>query len=65
MFKVGDRVRNGVYVCGEYRPMEDGVVTRVCSGYCEVDVMSHRGGAPWIKLISWGELRHEEGRGDE
>ena len=51
MFKVGDRVRTGVYVCGEWKGCELGIVTRVVdSGTIEVDVMSLHGGRPWIKL---------------
>lgn len=58
--KVGDHVRTGVYVLGEYRPMEDGYIVATHSGYCDVDVMSHHGGAPWIKKIEHTCLRKVE-----
>lgn len=62
MFQIGERVRTGVYVCGEFRPMVDGIIVAVHNGYCDVDVMSFRGGAPWVRSYTYGELRREEGR---
>lgn len=57
MMKPGQKVQCGVYVCGEYRPTYIGVVTRVCSGYCEVDIMGLHGGAPWVIKKTNSELR--------
>ena len=59
-FRVGDRVRTGVYVGDEYRPLSDGIVTAVHSGYCAVDVMGFRGGAVWTQLYANNELRFLE-----
>lgn len=46
-FKVGDKVYTGVFVCGEWRRMASGIITKV-GGCYEVDVMSLHGGAPWL-----------------
>ncbi len=57
----GQKVQCGVYVCGEYRPTYTGVVTQVYSGYCDVDIMSLHGGAPWIVKQPNSHLREVEG----
>jgi len=46
--RVGDKVETCVYVCGERRPMNRGMVVRVHSGYCDVDIGSLHGCAPWV-----------------
>ena len=47
--KIGDMVRLGVWVCGEWQPMSLGKVTAIRDGYIEADVMGIHGGAPWIQ----------------
>ena len=46
--QVGDRVRCGVFVAGEWRPMHVGIVVQTVFGLCAVDRMSLHGGAPWV-----------------
>ena len=48
--KVGDMVRCGVYVCGEWKPSSSGrVVSQSADGsVSNVDIMSHHGGRPWV-----------------
>ena len=50
--KVGDMVETCVYVCHQRIPMDRGRVISINGGVAEVDVMSHHGGAPWVKLES-------------
>lgn len=59
---VGDRVRIGVWVCGEWKPMSLGVVTAISndSTLASVDVMSLHGGRPWVRTEQIGHLRKEE-----
>ena len=48
-FCVGQKVYTTVNVGGKTQRMAVGVIVRIHSGYCDVDVMSHHGGAPWIQ----------------
>lgn len=57
--RIGDKVRCGVYVGGEWRPSEMGIVVtqsfdRSVSG---VDVMSLHGGRPWVRQEQTSHLR--------
>ncbi len=45
---VGDKVETAVFVCGKRVPMWQGIIVRVHSGYCDVDIGSLHGAAPWI-----------------
>jgi hypothetical protein len=55
---IGDRVTTGVYVCGEYQPMCEGIITRrIDSQLVEVDVMSLHGGRPWLRVEQESHLR--------
>ena len=45
---VGDMVRLGIWVCGEWQPMQLGKVVTTQGGFIEADVMGIHGGAPWI-----------------
>lgn len=56
MFKVGDKVHTCVFVAGVRQKMSAGIVTAIHSGWCEVDVMSLHGGAPWIRFESNSHL---------
>lgn len=60
--QVGDRVRTGVYVCGEWVPMTLGVVTSISGDgtLANVDVMGLHGGRPWIRLEQVSHLRKED-----
>jgi hypothetical protein len=52
--KIGDRVRCGVYVMGEWKPMHIGIVTRDHGdGTYDVDRMSPHGGRPWVEREQW------------
>lgn len=57
--KVGDMVRMGVYVLGEWRPSYSGRVVGMSSdgSVSEVDVMSHHGGRPWVHLVETSHLQ--------
>lgn len=59
--KVGDRVRTGVYVIGEWHPMSLGIVVAVSTdgSTAMVDVMSLHGGAPWLRTEMTSHLRLE------
>jgi hypothetical protein len=58
--RVGDKVRIGVYVCGEFRPMSLAIVVEdIDSQLCRVDKMSLHGGAPWITIEQKAYLRKE------
>lgn len=59
--KIGDRVRCGVYVMGEWRPSSAGiVVSQTPDGtVCGVDIMSLHGGAPWVRQECTNHLRLE------
>lgn len=59
--KVGDRVRTGVYVCNEWKPMHLGVVVAISNDgqLARVDVMGLHGGAPWIRNEQVSHLRKE------
>jgi|JI9StandDraft_1071089.scaffolds.fasta_scaffold14540_2 hypothetical protein len=60
--KVGDMVRCGVYVLGEWNPMQSGrVVSQSSHGATSyVDIMSHHGGAPWVLPEVTAHLRKIE-----
>jgi hypothetical protein len=60
--KVGDMVRTGVYVLGEWRSSYSGRVVRLSADgtTAEVDVMSHHGGRPWIHFEATSHLRKME-----
>jgi hypothetical protein len=57
--KIGDKVRSGVYVLGEWRPMHIGiVVSQTADGSVSgVDRMSLHGGAPWVVHEQTSHLR--------
>jgi hypothetical protein len=50
MVQIGDKVKTGVYVLGEWMPMYIGIVVdqSIDQTISKVDVMSLHGGAPWI-----------------
>jgi len=48
-WSIGQKVWTTVSVSGETRRMAKGEITGIHSGYCDVDVMSLHGGAPWIQ----------------
>ena len=47
-WRVGQKVWTSVSFGGVRKRMTQGVIVAVHSGYCDVDVMSLHGGAPWI-----------------
>ncbi len=54
----GKRVETAVFVCGERKPMRQGiVVVDNESGTCEVDIGSLHGCAPWIVFENKAHLR--------
>lgn len=62
MIELGDKVKTGVYVLDEWKPMYTGIVVdqsfdRTIS---QVDVMSLHGGAPWIHAERTDHLRKIE-----
>lgn len=59
--KEGDRVRTGVYVCGEWRPMSAGIVTGISNDgtLATVDKGSLHGCAPIIHTEQVSHLRLE------
>lgn len=59
--KVGDKVRTGVYVVGEWEPMHLGIVTAISNDgtLANVDVMSLHGGKAWIRTEQIAHLRKE------
>ncbi len=59
-FKIGDKVWTGVFVNNEWQRMAGGVVVGMIKGCYEVDVMSHHGGAPWIRLEDENHLELRE-----
>ena len=63
--RVGDRVRTGVYVLGDWKPCSVGYVVSVSNDgiLAEVDVMSLHGGAPWVRLEQISHLRKEPPNG--
>ena len=56
-FDVGQLVMTGVYIGCEWHAMAVGRIVAVHSGYCDVDVRSLHGGAPWIVQKTNTELR--------
>ena len=58
---IGDRVRTGVYIGGEWRPSSPGiVVSKTPDGsVCGVDIMSLHGGRPWVLQERTDHLRPE------
>lgn len=60
--KIGDKVRTGVYVCNEFRPMWLGHVVGISSDgtLASVDIGSMHGCAPNIRLEQISHLRLEE-----
>ena len=58
---IGDRVRTGVYVCGEWRPMSLGIVVdmSIDRTLCTVDTMSLHGGRAWLRTEQVSHLRWE------
>ena len=61
--KVGDMVRTGVYVCGEWRACNSGqVVAQSQDGtVSQVDIGSPHGCAPWTYTEATSHLRKIEG----
>lgn len=62
--KVGDYVRTGTYVLGEWRPSYLGEVVSVSDDgtVAQVDVMGIHGGRPWIRFEETRQLRKEPGQ---
>lgn len=60
--KAGDRVRTGVYVCNEWRPMWLGEVTSISAdgSLATVDIGSMHGCAANMILEATWDLRHEQ-----
>lgn len=60
--RVGDRVRTGVYICGEWKPAFLGIVVDQSfdGTISSVDVMSLHGGRPRIHLETTSHLRLDE-----
>lgn len=56
-FPIGSRVMTGVFVMNQWHPMHPGIVVADHNGYCDVDVMSLHGGAPWIHSLPYNYLR--------
>jgi hypothetical protein len=58
---IGDRVRTGVYVMGEWRPSSSGIVVSKSSDgtLADVDIMSLHGGRPWVRTEQISQLRKE------
>lgn len=46
--RLGDMVQTAVFVGAERVPMATGRVVAIRNGSCDIDIMSHHGGAPWI-----------------
>jgi len=59
--KAGDKVRTGVYVCGEWKPMWLGVVTCVSNDgtLATVDIGTMHGCAPNVRTEQVSHLRRE------
>lgn len=59
--RLGDKVRTGVFVNGEWRPGSPGfVVSQTADGSISgVDIMSLHGGAPWVLQERTDHLRKE------
>lgn len=59
--KVGDKVRTGVYVCGEWKPMWLGTVTGMSNDgtTASVDIGSMHGCAPNMRFEQTAHLRRE------
>ena len=57
--QIGDKVKTGVYVLNEWKPMHTGIVVEQSSDrtLSEVDIMSLHGGAPWIHTERTDHLR--------
>jgi hypothetical protein len=58
---IGDRVRVGVYVMNEWRPMQVGIVVSKSSDgtLADVDIMGLHGGRPWVNTERVNHLRKE------
>ncbi len=55
---MGKKVETAVFVCGERKPMRQGIVVEDNdTGTCKVDVGSLHGCAPWILLEDKAHLR--------
>ena len=55
---VGDKVQIGVYVCGEWKPIRVGIITRVIDAQLvEVDVGTLHGCSPWKHIEQLSHLR--------
>ena len=61
MIEVGDKVRTGVYLCGEWKPMWLGTVTGMSSDgtTASVDIGSMHGCAPNLRFEQISHLRRE------
>ena len=58
MIKVGDTVKTGVYVLGQFKPMHTGVVVHQSDdrSVSWVDVGSLRGCQPWLRIEVTSQL---------
>lgn len=59
--KIGDRVRTGVFVAGEWRPSSVGIVVAQSPDktLAQVDIGSLHGAAPWLLWEQESHLRLE------
>jgi hypothetical protein len=59
MIQVGDKVKTGVYILNEWKPMYVGIVVdqSIDKTISQVDVMSLHGGAPWVHTERTDHLR--------
>ena len=57
--RIGDKVRTGVYVNGEWCQMQTGMVVAQSfdGSVSDVDIMSLHGGRPWVVKESTAQLR--------
>ena len=51
MFKVGDKVQTGVFVCSTWRPVHVGIVIEIIdSSLIKVDIGSLHDARPWTRI---------------
>ena len=60
--KIGDKVRTGVYVCNEWKPMWLGIVVGISNDgtLASVDTGSMHGCAPIVRTEQISHLRKEQ-----
>lgn len=65
LFRVGQFVQTLVFIGAKSQPMAKGKVVAVHSGFCEVDIMSLHGGAPWVVYHPNNALLRLDEKGNE